>query len=831
MFRSQDMSLNRLYFAKESMWDTMNHLAKTNKAMLTPPSTEFQPPINSLSVYSAQMAKITEELFHYTDYIEEKMREFEWPVSVHTKTPLEYINELDKYCETNRIEGHKLFEEVEEQLRNKHELLTSHVTNFESILEQRGTLLEELSAYSILGSIVPSEILNMSNQRMDSQEEINLNSRRSGRKKFNSILGLIPTEYLMKLQKLLFRISRENIVMKTKSLPEIVDDLVPKDKLKQKTLVFVLFPKSEKQTIVSKINSTLKYYEFTPLTILSHDDNIEMNIQLNSDLEDNEKVLLKTKEEINELLREFSRPRIIHQLSFIQAIKLIVKREQKFAVNLTYIEEKEGFYQLLLWVPVSFIDKLHEELAAIKMSDPTFTKPSLTELGPDTPEMKNLTIPTYFKLNNFTRPFQLIINTYGVPSYKEVNPGLFTIITFPFLNGVMFGDIGHGLLLTLMGVYLCVFMNDKNSTLNQIKYLILFMGIFSFHAGWIYNEFFAVPFLTQDSCYYVNKLDNGAFKRRSPTCTYAYGIDWIWHQSGNETGFINSFKMKFSIIVGVLQMMFGIMLKGLNGIYFKRWADLWFEAIPQLVFMAVTFGYMSFCIIAKWLQNWEGKDPVSIIQLFINFISVDEPLYGSASYQQIVQMIFTALAFIMMFVMLIPKPLILHKQQQKKRMARMITGINHEDSDESPNLVSKSNISDDSIDDEHDESLGELFVHQMIETIEFVLGSISNTASYLRLWALSLAHTQLSRVFLEMIFKFTVEDSSNWIVSFMIIIIGFVFFFFVTAAVIMLMSAMECFLHALRLHWVEFQNKFYKGEGKAFKPFTHSFHGDEDDDE
>jgi len=120
-------------------------------------------------------------------------------------------------------------------------------------------------------------------------------------------------------------------------------------------------------------------------------------------------------------------------------------------------------------------------------------------------------------------------------------------------------------------------------------------------------------------------------------------------------------------------------------------------------------------------------------------------------------------------------------------------------------------------------SFGDAFIHQAIHTIEFVLGSISNTASYLRLWALSLAHSQLAELFKDMILiDVGLSSSTNPILSALAAWFCFAAWAVISFVVLMIMENLSSFLHALRLQWVEFQNKFFYGDGRRYAPFAFS---------
>lgn len=172
--------------------------------------------------------------------------------------------------------------------------------------------------------------------------------------------------------------------------------------------------------------------------------------------------------------------------------------------------------------------------------------------------------------------FQKIVDTYGTPTYKEFNPAVPAIVSFPFLFGVMFGDIMHGAILTVFGLYLC-FSKRKPGTLahslGMVRHLFLMMGIFAFYCGLIYNDFSSLPVMIADSCWSmpseedIKKLQKENPLARSinadlkPDCVYPFGLDYTWMRSSQEIVYLNNFKMKTSVMYGVAQMLFGTCLR------------------------------------------------------------------------------------------------------------------------------------------------------------------------------------------------------------------------------------------------------------------------------
>mmetsp|Transcript_32873 Transcript_32873/g.55468 ORF Transcript_32873/g.55468 Transcript_32873/m.55468 type:complete len:805 (-) Transcript_32873:455-2869(-) len=636
-------------------------------------------------------------------------------------------------------------------------------------------------------------------------------ARGSGRSQLGFLSGVLPREKRAIFERLCFRALRGNIVMRFKDIDDPMLDEIEGERTRR-TVAIVFIQGQRARDKVCKICEAfgVRQYRYP-------EDSVDRELML----KDTERRIVEMRGVLEQTYLQ--RKALLSDLGdqlYAWTARVVKEKAIAHTMNLFEYDRNRKVMIAEGWCPVGSSDLIRTALQIGARRSGSAVECVLTVIASSEQP------PTYFITNKFTSAFQAIVDAYGIPRYQEINPTPLTIITFPFLFAFMFADSGHGLLLFLLALFFVIRESSLSKTkLNEFaaicfdgRYLLLLSGFFSIYNGLIFNETFGLPFdFFRTSYKFISKGDSDVAicAPSTDSCrTYVFGVDPIWAYAHEDLLVNNSIKMKLSIIFGVIQMITGIILSLFNAIYFKSYINIFFEFLPQMIYFLSLFGYLCVMIVIKWLTDWKtvNRQPPDLIHTMINMFLrpgtlEDPPLFPG---QALVQPILLGLAIISIFWMLFPKPLILRYRHRRKAAA----AFKYRD-------LEKLKPSD-----KHEEfEFSEVFIHQLIHTIEFVLGGVSNTASYLRLWALSLAHEELSSVFLERVLIAGIQTGSP-----VAIVVAFAVWFAATVFVLIIMEGLSSCLHALRLHWVEFQNKFYAGDGYKFEPFSYATLSTADDD-
>ncbi|ELW54977.1 V-type proton ATPase 116 kDa subunit a isoform 1 [Tupaia chinensis] len=710
LFRSEEMTLAQLFLQSEAAYCCVSELGELGKVQFR----DLNPDVNVFQRKFVNEVRRCEEMDRKLRFVEKEIRKANIPIMDTGENP--------------EVPFPRDMIDLEAELH--HQQMADP-----DLLEESSSLLE------------PSEI------------------GRGTPLRLGFVAGVINRERIPTFERMLWRVCRGNVFLRQAEIENPLEDPVTGDYV-HKSVFIIFFQGDQLKNRVKKIcegfRASLYPCPETP------QERKEMASGVNTRIDDLQMVLNQT---------EDHRQRVLQAAAKNIRVWFIKVRKMKaiyHTLNLCNIDVTQKCLIAEVWCPVTDLDSIQFALRRGTEHSGS-TVPSILNRM-----QTNQTPPTYNKTNKFTCGFQNIVDAYGIGTYREINPAPYTIITFPFLFAVMFGDFGHGILMTLFAVWMVLresrILSQKNenemfSTVFSGRYIILLMGVFSIYTGLIYNDCFSKSLNIFGSSWSVRPmftlsnwteetLKGNPVLQLNPAITgvfggpYPFGIDPIWNIATNKLTFLNSFKMKMSVILGIIHMLFGVSLSLFNHIYFKKPLNIYFGFIPEIIFMTSLFGYLVILIFYKWTA-YDAHTSENAPSLLIHFIN--------------------------MFLFSYP---------------------------ESGNAMLYSGQFD----------FGDTMVHQAIHTIEYCLGCISNTASYLRLWALSLAHAQLSEVLWTMVIHIglSVKSLAGGLALFFI----FAAFATLTVAILLIMEGLSAFLHALRLHWVEFQNKFYSGTGFKFLPFS-----------
>lgn len=841
VFRSADMTLCQLYIPSESAYEVTSQLGELGIVQFV----DLNIDTTSYNKYFVGEIKRCNELERQLAFFEKEIVK----EKVHIHESIDYPAPIPREL----IDFEATFSKIEVELNEINTNLTALERDFKKLHELR-TVLQNADKMFLStdqrgfdrNPILPEVELSDFSHHVQSQLVI--------------ITGTLLREKIATFSRLLWYMSRGNMFIK-------YTDLVYENQHNTdcpKSLFTLFLQGSRLEKLARKICEGFKA-DIYPCPE-SLDERLEMVNSIDSRISEMDIVMGKSMEQRTRLLISVGENLLSWKIK-LRKVKATFYHMNMFKIERNYIAH--------CWVPSALIGKLQNVLdkASEKVGS---TSPSILH------KLPAANPPTHIQTNKFTAAYQKVIDAYGVGTYKEINPMPYTLITFPFLFAVMFGDAGHGLIMFLFA-FIIVYKEKKLMNVGKDqeiwriffsgRYLILLMGLFSMYTGFVYNDFFSKSINIFGSSWKVIYDNKTLFGDGSPNIrmldpnstsfkgeAYPVGIDPVWQMSKNKISFSNSLKKKMSVILGVVHMLFGVVLSFFNYKRKNSYLDIFCVFIPELIFMVSMFGYLVLLMFVKWIKfgpNVSNCAPSLLIGLINMFMmkypnpgdkDVDCSLWPWYKGQQAFQSFLIVLVIICVPWMLLVKPLILYLRNKNTSFpltnGRIGRAGEREDKNaliENENLPAVNDVemlgshspsSDVSLEacEVHQEieefNLSDVLIRQAIHTIEYCLGCVSNTASYLRLWALSLAHAQLSEVLWNMVLKIGFS-MPNYGSIFLLVPIFSIWAIF-TLAILLLMEGLSAFLHALRLHWIEFQTKFYKGEGWKFEPFSFRVPEDEE---
>ncbi|KAM4033844.1 V-type proton ATPase 116 kDa subunit a 1 isoform 4-T4 [Anomaloglossus baeobatrachus] len=820
LFRSEEMTLAQLFLQSEAAYCCVSELGELGKVQFR----DLNPDVNVFQRKFVNEVRRCEEMDRKLRFVEKEIKKASIPILDTGENP-------EVPFPRDMIDLEANFEKIENELKEINTNQEALKRNFLELTELKFILRKTQQFFD---EMADPDLLEESSSLLEPSE-----MGRGAPLRLGFVAGVINRERIPTFERMLWRVCRGNVFLRQAEIENPLEDPVTGDSV-HKSVFIIFFQGDQLKNRVKKIcegfRASLYPCPETP------QERKEMAAGVNTRIDDLQMVLNQT---------EDHRQRVLQAAAKTIRVWFIKVRKMKaiyHTLNLCNIDVTQKCLIAEVWCPVADLDSIQFALRRGTEHSGS-TVPSILNRM-----QTNQTPPTYNKTNKFTYGFQNLVDAYGIGSYREINPAPYTIITFPFLFAVMFGDFGHGILMTLFAVWMVVresrILSQKtdNELFNMVfsgRYIILLMGIFSVYTGLIYNDCFSKalnlfgsswsvrPMFTSVKANWTEELlkstsvlqldpaVNGVFNG-----PYPLGIDPIWSIATNKLTFLNSFKMKMSVVLGIVHMLFGVTLSLLNHLYFKKPLNIYLGFIPEMIFMASLFGYLVILVLFKWCAYDASTSKVAP-SLLIHFINMFLFNYSDPSFpmlysgQKGLQCFLVVCAFLCVPWMLVLKPLMLrHQYLRRKHLGTHNFGgirVGNGPTEEDAEIIQHDQLSMHSEEGE-EFNFGDVVVNQAIHTIEYCLGCISNTASYLRLWALSLAHAQLSEVLWTMVMHvgLNVRNLGGGI----LLVLVFAAFSTLTIAILLIMEGLSAFLHALRLHWVEFQNKFYVGTGFKFMPFS-----------